>query len=308
MNKRTFFKARQARAATSLACLLALLLFSACTLTQRQDSAAAGNGKGPEPIEEKIARLQRAIDETKAQAAKSAEQSPNLTKRLADLGNQVEEVSANLRSVMGRLDELEKISSSPAPPQQTPAVDAGQIKLLENEITALKNRIELLEAEPKRYAAETETKTAAETPPVKPPKEIPSPEEPKPSKARSAQDMYDEAYTAYKKGKHETARKLFSEYIRQYPDSDLVDNAYYWTGESFYDQGKYEEAILQYDNIVQKFKKSEKVPSALLKEAYAFRAINDSAAAKSLLEKLLKEHKGSEQAAIARKVLDLISP
>lgn len=306
MNKRTFFKARQARASTSLACLLALFLFSACTLTQRQDSAAAGNAKGPEPIEEKIARLQRAIDETKAQAAKSVEQSPNLSRRLADMGNQIEEVSANLRSVVGRLDELEKISSSPAP-QPTPTLDAGQIKLLENEIAALKNRIELLEAQPKRYAAQTETRTAAETP-VKPPKEIPSPEEPTPSMARSAQDMYDEAYTAYKKGKHETARKIFSDYIRQYPNSDLVDNAYYWTGESFYDQGKYEEAILQYDNIVQKFKKSEKVPSALLKEAYAFRAINDSAAAKTLLEKLLKEHKGSEQAAIARKVLDLISP
>lgn len=280
--------------------MLAFFLLSACTLTQRQDAALAEKSNGSESIAEQITRLQRAVDETKALVNKSTEQSPDISKRLADLGNRIEEVDANLRSYVGRLDAMEKMSNQAAP---QPA-DSPRIKKLEGDLAALAKRIESFESNSNEKAAPAATTIAAPSPAK--PKEIT--QEPKASKARSAQDLYDEAYTSYKKGKHEASRKLFSEYISQYPNSDLADNAYFWIGESFYDQGKYEEAILRYDNIVQKFKESEKVPSALLKQAYAFRAINDSYSAKTLLNKLIKEHRNSEQATIAQKVLDLISP
>ena len=46
------------------------------------------------------------------------------------------------------------------------------------------------------------------------------------------------------------------------------------------------------------------MPSALLKQAFAFDALNDPVGAKALLKKLVRDYPKSDQAGIAQKKLD----
>jgi tol-pal system protein YbgF len=125
-------------------------------------------------------------------------------------------------------------------------------------------------------------------------------------KRPSPQSLYDEGYALLKQGKPEQSRDRMLEFLRLYPEAGLAANAHFWIGESYYDQKQYEQAILEYDKVVQKFPKSEKVPSALLKQAFAFDAMSDPADARILLRKILREYPSSDQASIAKKKLEAL--
>ena len=67
-----------------------------------------------------------------------------------------------------------------------------------------------------------------------------------PPTADNSTTVYRQAYTDYTRGRYDLAIPGFQSYIRQFPSSDLTDNAQYWLGECFYDQGKYDTALAQF--------------------------------------------------------------
>ncbi|MHB8766859.1 MAG: tol-pal system protein YbgF, partial [Deferrisomatales bacterium] len=164
-----------------------------------------------------------------------------------------------------------------------------------------------LETRPKAAPAPAPAATAAPAPAPAPAPTPAAAPAPAPAAAKlSGQALYDQAYALYKQAKYPEARELFATYIQDNPDTNLTDNAYFWIGETYYDQGQFEPAILEYDKAIQKFPKGDKVASALLKQAFAFDAIGDRVDARILLKKILREHASSEQAAIAKKKLELL--
>jgi tol-pal system protein YbgF len=272
----------------------ALLLFSllvSCTVvTQEQVDQQA---RRTDALQERVLRLERALEEEQRPAPASA-LAPDLAGRLAELGQIVQALEEELRALTGKVDALAKAP----PPAPAAGADSPRLTALEERIRGLADRLAALEAS-------TLAPTRAAPPPqgaVPTPLPTPSPAVPK----TSPQDLYDQAYATYKRGAYEEAREAFNEYIRLHPDTNLTDNAYFWIGESFYEQQKFEQAILEYDKVVQKFPTGDKVASALLKQAFAFDAIGDPTDAKILLKKILREHPSSEQAAIARKKLEIL--
>ncbi|MEW5949915.1 MAG: tol-pal system protein YbgF [Thermodesulfobacteriota bacterium] len=120
------------------------------------------------------------------------------------------------------------------------------------------------------------------------------------TKARkSAKEDYDEAYRLYKENAYRQAIEKFRAFLKEYPDSELAGNAGYWLGECYYQQERYEEAILEYEKVVREHK-GPKVPAALLKQGLAFHHLGDTKTARFLMEKLLEEYPKSEQAGTAR--------
>ncbi|GAB6061796.1 tol-pal system protein YbgF [Deferrisoma palaeochoriense] len=274
---------------------LALLAVSCAQIPTRDDVARQDARFAA--LEERFLRLERALSE--ARATEAAPAAPDYGPRLAELGQQVEALDAQVRTLLGRVDALEK--------RPAPALPSGRLEALERRLEELGKRVAALEARPAAAApaAPAAKPAPAPAPAVEPPKPgAAKPEPPKPQV--SAQELYDRAYALYKEGKHEEAREAFQRFIELYPKSDLTDNAYFWIGESYYDQREFEKAILAYDKVVQEFPRGDKVPSALLKQAFAFDAIGDPVDARILLKKLLREHPSSEQAAIARKKLEML--
>jgi len=278
---------RLRRKVTAVALFALALSTGACTITERQ---VAQQGGRIDSLQEQVIRLERALAEGSGSAAPAA-LDPQMAQRLADLGQQVASLGDQLRTVQGRLDALEQ-RGEPATPSPLTTASLSQ---LEQDLRALAIRVAEVEA------------GALRTPSPAPPPAADAPPAFSPSAQRpTGQQLYDQGYALYKQARYDDARQVLRQYATEHPGTNLTDNALFWVGESYYDQAQYEQAILEYDKVVQKFPQGDKVASALLKQAFAFDAIGDPTDAKILLRKVLREHPTSEQAAIARKKLEIL--
>jgi len=111
---------------------------------------------------------------------------------------------------------------------------------------------------------------------------------------------YSEAYKTFKKGDYKGARKKFRRFVKIFPSTEYSDNAQFWIGECYYFEKNYEKAILEYENVIKKYPKGNKVPNAFLKQALSFMELGDKASAKLLLQRVMKEYPNTSSARIAR--------
>ena len=62
---------------------------------------------------------------------------------------------------------------------------------------------------------------------------------------------------------------------------------------------QYEQAILAYQEVIEKYSKGNRVPNAMLRQAIAFQEIKDNISAKILLRKIVRKYPNSSEAKIA---------
>ncbi|MBI3246513.1 MAG: tol-pal system protein YbgF [Deltaproteobacteria bacterium] len=116
------------------------------------------------------------------------------------------------------------------------------------------------------------------------------------------QDEYKIGWQAAQDRHYDKAVQQFRAFQRKYPSSEMSDDAQYWIGESYFSQKDYNRAILEFNDVL-KYRKGDRVPAALLRQAQAFIEIGDKTDARLILQKLLNDHPSSEQAPDARKLL-----
>jgi len=119
-------------------------------------------------------------------------------------------------------------------------------------------------------------------------------------------DLYKDAYETFHRGDLEGARRKFEAFLKQYPNTELSDNAQFWIGETYYVKKDYEKAILEYEKAIVKYPEGDKIPAALFKQAYAFLELGDKTNARNLFKRVIEKYPQSEQAAIAKKKLETI--
>lgn len=120
---------------------------------------------------------------------------------------------------------------------------------------------------------------------------------------RSTNEEYRAGLTQYQRGDTQKAVQTLRAAVNKSPKSEFVPYAQYWIGEAYYGQGKYNEAILAYNEVLVGFPKSDRVPAALLRQASAFAELGDKIDARLILQKLVSEHPTSPEAARAKKQL-----
>ena len=114
--------------------------------------------------------------------------------------------------------------------------------------------------------------------------------------------LYKSALDLIRAGKTKKSRDLFKQYLRDFPEGALANNAQFWIGESYYSEKEYEKAIVEYDDVIKKYPAGGKVPAALLKQGMAFRRIKDYKTGNAILKKLIKRYPRSEEAKKAKKL------
>jgi tol-pal system protein YbgF len=115
--------------------------------------------------------------------------------------------------------------------------------------------------------------------------------------------IYIKGLDTFKTGDMPTARGIFTKFLEQYPRHDLAANAHYWIGETHYSEKSYEPAILAFQEVIKNFPTKDKVPAAMLKQAMAFNAINDTKSATYVLKKLGEAFPKSDEAIKAKELL-----
>jgi tol-pal system protein YbgF len=101
-----------------------------------------------------------------------------------------------------------------------------------------------------------------------------------------------------------TAREKFITFVEKYPEHELAVNAMYWIGETLYGNKKYENAILQFQDVIQMFPQHSKIPAALLKQGLAFYELGDTRNAKIILQKVQDKYPTSPEAQKAQQRIE----
>ncbi|MFY2765339.1 tol-pal system protein YbgF [Arenimonas sp. MALMAid1274] len=96
----------------------------------------------------------------------------------------------------------------------------------------------------------------------------------------------------------ESAR-MFTAFLRDYPASPLVPNAYYWLGESYYVTQNYELALEAFATLQTQFPGSRKEADALLKMGYCQIALEQRDRGEATLRDLVSRFPGTDAAAKA---------
>ncbi len=115
--------------------------------------------------------------------------------------------------------------------------------------------------------------------------------------------LYDAAYNDYLKGSYDLSIREFQEYLQNFPDTDLSDNATYWIGECWYRQKKYRQAIEQYDQMLSRYPKSDKAASATLKRGYSYLELGEKTKGLLQLQRVVRDFPTSDEANLARQRL-----
>lgn len=115
--------------------------------------------------------------------------------------------------------------------------------------------------------------------------------------------VYMKALETFKGGDMPAAREQFTRFIEQYPKHDLLGNARYWIGETYFNEKNYEAAIVAFQDVIKLHPQQPKVAAAMLKQARAFKAIDDTKSARYVLKKLVEGYPKSDEAKKARELL-----
>ncbi|MGA2464044.1 MAG: tol-pal system protein YbgF [Thermodesulfobacteriota bacterium] len=171
-----------------------------------------------------------------------------------------------------------------------------QTKALGEKIKGIEDRFKGLEEKITGLASKL---TEMEKPP--PTKEVPAEVK---GVSTNVGDLYKDAYETFQKGNLEGARRKFEAFLKQYPNTELSDNAQFWIGETYFLKKDFEKAILEYEKAIVKYPEGDKIPAALFKQALAFLELGDKTNARNLLKRVIERYPHSEQAEMAKKRLE----
>ena len=126
------------------------------------------------------------------------------------------------------------------------------------------------------------------------------------SKNDLGREEYQLAFELLKDENYETARDSFIEFIRLYQDSDFVDDAKYWLGETYYPQRFFTQALKEFEEVLTKFPNSGKIPEALLKKGFCYFELGEVEKSRQLLKSVVNQYPDSSVSRLAVQKLKMI--
>ena len=193
--------------------------------------------------------------------------------RLETMSTQVQGLSDNLEEIKSRLGKLNQ-----------------QLVDLQNSVQGLDAKISSGAAAPATGGATT-TPTAGSTSPASAAPSGPAP---------SADMLYSNGLKDIQSGKYDLARSEFQDYLKYYGSTDLASNAQFYIGEIYYRQKNYQQAISEYDKVINNYPKSFKLAPARLHRATAMIALGQKSSGIRELREITKLFPGSEEDRYAR--------
>ena len=200
----------------------------------------------------------------------------NIRKSGADLQATLDSARVDMQLLTGKVDDLRIQAQKPADDVALLKEDTGKrLALLEDRLTRLEQGVAGL-AEQQKKAVELQ---------------------------QTPEAIYQQGLDAMKAGEVGKARELFTKFLDQNPKNKLAANAHYWLGETYYSEKNFEQAILEFQEVIKNFPEKDKVPAAMLKQGMAFKEMGDSKSSLYIYKKLTEEFPKSEEAKIAKEKL-----
>ncbi|HBA88977.1 MAG TPA: tol-pal system protein YbgF [Geobacter sp.] len=230
-------------------------------------------GEVKDGVEKSLAGYRQSLEALQADMAGYQKDMAAIRKGGADLQATLESARVDMQLLTGKVDDVRLLAQKPA----------DDIALLKEDLTkrlaALEERLGKIEK-----GIDEQQKKAALI-------------------LKSPDYLYQQGMEAMKEGNPAKARELFTNFLEQHPKHALAANAHYWIGETYYSEKNFENAVLEFQEVIKNFPDKDKAPAAMLKQGMAFKEMGDTKSANYVLKKLVDEHPKSEEAKTARERL-----
>jgi len=118
---------------------------------------------------------------------------------------------------------------------------------------------------------------------------------------------YRAGLAAMKRGNYRNAIVALAQFQHAYPKSALGEPAEYFSANALYESGKYDQSVLQFNDLVMRYPQGRYASAALLREAQAFEKLNDRIDARLTLQKVISDHPDSPEAASANAMMQSLA-
>jgi len=235
-------------------------------------------------------QLQRRIERLERNINSPSQIVKNQQSLSAELIAQLGVIEADVRQFSGKVSESEHKMSKL---ENRVDAESFRTKDLLNRIDALEVRIAAFEGRGGQGKKNARRSSASSQ---------------KEKKFFAPRDAFNLAYNDYVKGDYNVAILAFDAFIKTYPDSRLVPQAYYWKGESYYGKADYGLAVDVFNKVVKNYPRSEKVSKSLLKAGFSYIELKKPEKGRHFLEKVIAQFPNSNEAALARDTLVSLRP
>ena len=123
---------------------------------------------------------------------------------------------------------------------------------------------------------------------------------------KDAEKTYRDAFKLLKKSQYDQALVAFKNFLKDYPNDALSNNAQYWIGEANYVMQNYEIAINEYQALLNTYPDSQKASHALLKIGYSYTELGNMADAKKILKEVIRQYPDTTASKLADERLSKI--
>ena len=117
---------------------------------------------------------------------------------------------------------------------------------------------------------------------------------------------FNHAYNLLMQKQYSDAINAFKAFIKANPKSQLVGDANYWLGELYLVEGQPDQASQKFRLVIDN-PQNDKAPDAMLKQATIFMAYGDTAHAKEMYQRVIKNYSGTNAASVAQARLKALS-
>jgi TolA-binding protein len=238
-----------------------------------------------------------------------AERGRLLESRVDALSDDNKKLRDGLKETQGRLDEttarLQQALDQLDQASRTTGANIGvKVDSAIQDLAALRGQMETVQY--KQGELDTKVQALADRPAATPTST--KPDEPKKEELKRPDDPREFLKLADDKVKSdvELSRRLYTEFMKKWPRDELVGEAHFGLGETWFTDGKCREALYEFGKVIQEFAKTKSAPLAYLQSSDCFNQLKMASESKMMLEELVKQFPKSEQAKTAKtKLADL---
>src|SRR5947209_7878898 len=233
-------------------------------------------------LQDQMSRMQQAFDERMGVKKSLIDQS---TDKINKMTAAVDTLQKNLQQqnadTAGKVDQV-----------------SGQVQALHDSLDELKARMAKVSKQLDDMNASHENLPAGAAPgaPGAAPGQPPQGQ----NQAPPADVLYNNALRDYNSAKYALAAQEFGDYLKFYGNTDLAGNASFYIAEIEYRQGNYDQAIKDYDTVLEQYPGGNKTAAAQLKKGFALLEAGDRQSGVRELRSLVNRYPRSMEAAQAR--------
>jgi TolA-binding protein len=247
-------------------------------------------------VQDQVKQLQRTVDEKMATLSTLVQQSIDASARgnssLAALeGGIRERMLEQQKSLVGPVanlgTKLDQMSSEFQGLRESVLDLTERMNKMQAQMTDLGNSVKTIQSPPAPPPPGTGGPGASLTPPA----------------GLSAKQLYDSAMKDRSGGNLDLSLQGFEEYLKYFGNTELAPNAQFYIGQIYYDKNSFQNAILAFDNVLERFQENSKTPDAHYMKGMALLKSTQRNAAAQEFKALVQKYPNADVTPKARQQL-----